>query len=71
MCFAVKHRSFAKSIGSVPLSVFSGPEILMRNSWRGMIFEKRSNVWFWLAAAVGGFWSLLIGRVLIDILLAV
>ena len=55
MRVAVERRSFTKSFGSVLLRVFAGPEILVRNSWRGMIFEKRSKVWFWLAAAVGGF----------------
>lgn len=43
----------------------------MRNAWRGMIFEKRSKVWFWLAAGVAGFGSLLIECIVIDILLAV
>jgi len=71
MRFAVEHRSFTKSIGSVLLRVLAGPEILMRNAWRGMIFEQRSKVWFWLAAGVAGFWSLLIGSLLIDILLTV
>ena len=71
MRFVVEHRSFSKSIGSVLLRLFPGTEILMRNAWRGMIFEKRSKVWFWLAAGVAGFGSLLIECIVIDILLAV
>ena len=71
MRFVVEHRSFSKSIGSVLVRVFADPEILMRNAWRGMIFEKRSRVWFWLPAGVAGFWSLFIGCLLIDILLSV
>ena len=71
MRFMVEHRSFVASIGSVILRVFAGPEILMRNAWRGMIIEKRPRGWFWLAAGVAVFWSLLIGCLLIDILLSV
>jgi len=70
MRFAVEHRSFAASIGSVVLRVVTGPEILMRNAWRGVVLEKRPQGWFWLAAGVAGFWSLLIGSLLIDILLS-
>lgn len=71
MRFMEEHRSFAASIGSVVLRVVAGPEILMRNAWRGMIFEKRPQGWFWLALGIAAFWSLLIGGLLIDILLAV
>lgn len=71
MRFVVQHRSFAASIGSVLLRVLAGPEILMRNAWRGMVLEKRPQSWFWLAAGVAGFWSLLIGGLLIDLLLTV
>jgi hypothetical protein len=71
MRFAVEHRFFAAAIASVVLRVFAGPEILMRNAWRGMAFENRPQGWFWLAAGVALFWSLLIGALLIDILLSV
>ena len=70
MRFAVEHRSFAASVASVVLRVVTGPEILMRNAWRGMIFEKRSQTWFWLAAGIAAFWSLLIGCLLIDVIVA-
>jgi hypothetical protein len=71
MRFMVEHRSFAASIASVVVRVLAGPEILMRNAWRGMIIEKRPQGWFWLAAGVAMFWSLLIGCLLIDVLLSV
>ena len=70
MRFAVERRSFAASVASVVLRVVTGPEILMRNAWRGMIFEKRSQTWFWLAAGIAAFWSLLIGCLLIDVIVA-
>ncbi|MEM9590569.1 MAG: hypothetical protein AAF967_04415 [Pseudomonadota bacterium] len=71
MRFVVEHRSFAAAVGSVVLRVITGPEILMRNAWRGMIFEKRSQTWFWLAAGIATCWSLLIGCLLIDVILSV
>lgn len=71
MRFMVEHRSLSASIGSAVLRIFAGPEILMRNAWRGMILEKRPQGWFWLALGIAGFWSLVIGCLLIDILLAV
>lgn len=71
MRFFVEHRSLAASIGSILLRVLTGPEILMRNAWRGVYFEKRPQGWFWLASGIAGFWSLMIGCLLIDILLNV
>jgi len=68
--FMVEHRSFSASVGSVLLRVVAGPEILMRNAWRGMILESRPKAWFGLSAAVAAFWSLLIGCLLIDVMLA-
>lgn len=71
MRFVLEHRSRAAAIASVVLRVFAGPEILMRNAWRGMTFENRPQGWFWLASGVAVFWSLLIGCLLIDMLLSV
>lgn len=69
--FMVEHRSFSKAIGSVLLRVLAGPEILMRNAWRGMILESRPKAWFGLSAALAAFWSLLIGCLMIDIFFAI
>jgi Family of unknown function (DUF6949) len=70
MRFGVEPRSALTSILGILLRVFAGPAILMRNAWRGMLIEARPKYWFGLSAAIAAYWSLLLGALVIELVIA-
>lgn len=51
----------------VPLVVFSAPFIIVRNTIRGRRYERRPMGFVMAATMIACFWSIMSGRVLIDI----
>jgi len=49
----------------VPLLVVSAPFLIMRNTLRGRIYEKRSAGFVMIATVVAALWSLMSGTVLV------
>jgi hypothetical protein len=49
----------------VPVLVFSGPFILMRNTIRGRRFERRKIRFVMAATILAGFWSMACGQLMI------
>src|ERR1700752_2376962 len=50
-----------KRFGAVPFLVFAAPFIIMRNTLRGVRFERRRFEFVMLATVIAGFWSLMSG----------
>jgi hypothetical protein len=67
--FQLAPDSVLASLGGVLLRVVAGPAILMRNAWRGMVFERRPKGWFGASAGIAALWSLFIGTLLLDLIL--
>ena len=65
--FALLHASRSVALLSVPMLVFSAPFIILRNTVRGRRFERRPIRFVFLATVVACFWSLLSGRVVLDV----
>lgn len=55
------------ALASVPVVVFSAPFIILRNTVRGRQIEGRPFHFVMLATIVAGFWSLMSGRLVLDI----
>lgn len=61
----------AQALASVPLIVFSAPFIILRNTVRGRRYEKRHVSAVVLATIIACLWSLICGRVALDLLGAI
>jgi O-antigen/teichoic acid export membrane protein len=53
------------AIAAVPFLVFAAPFIIMRNTIRGRVIERRRFEFVMLATILAGFWSLMSGTVLV------
>lgn len=51
------------SLAAVPLLVFAAPFIIMRNTIRGRIIERRRFEFVMIATVIAGIWSLMSGTV--------
>lgn len=56
------------SLACVPIVVFSAPFIILRNTLRGRRFERRPMGFVMLATIISGLWSLMAGRVMLDLI---
>jgi len=54
----------------VPLLVVSAPFLIMRNTLRGRIYEKRNAGFVMIATVIAALWSLMSGTVLVMVLQA-
>jgi hypothetical protein len=54
-----------KTFAAVPFLVFAAPFIIMRNTLRGRIIERRRFEFVMLATVVAGVWSLMSGTVVV------
>jgi predicted signal transduction protein with EAL and GGDEF domain len=59
-----------QALASVPLVVLSAPFIILRNTVRGRRHERRHVSFVMMATVIACFWSLICGRVALDILAA-
>ena len=55
------------ALACVPLVVFSAPFIILRNTVRGRRFERRPAGFVFAATVIACFWSLMSGRVVLDL----
>jgi len=55
------------ALASVPVVVFSAPFIILRNTVRGRRFERRPFGFVMLATIIACFWSLMSGRLVLDL----
>ena len=55
------------ALASVPMLVFSAPFIILRNTLRGRRFERRPMGFVFAATLIACFWSLMSGRVVLDV----
>lgn len=56
-----------RAVASVPLLVFSAPLIILRNTVRGQRLERRPIPYVVLATIIACVWSILCGRLLLDV----
>ena len=57
------------AIASVPVVVFSAPFLIIRNTVRGRRIEGRPFLFVMLASMIASLWSIVSGRVVLDLLL--
>ncbi len=55
------------ALASVPVLVFSAPFIILRNTVRGRRFERRPIHFVMLATIIACLWSLMSGRLVLDL----
>ena len=55
------------ALACVPVLVFSAPFIILRNTLRGRRFERRPMGFVFAATLVACFWSLMSGRLVLDL----
>jgi hypothetical protein len=55
------------ALASIPVVVFSAPFIIVRNTVRGRQIEGRPFHFVMLATMIAGFWSLISGRLVLDV----
>jgi hypothetical protein len=55
------------ALASVPVVVFSAPFIILRNTVRGRRFERRPFHFVMIATIIACFWSLMSGRLVLDV----
>ena len=55
------------AVAAVPLLVFSAPLIIIRNTIRGRRLDRRPIPYVILATVIAGFWSMMCGRVVLDL----
>ncbi|CAL8980761.1 hypothetical protein GJ689_23775 [Rhodoplanes serenus] len=53
------------SFAAVPLLVFAAPFIIMRNTVRGRIIERRRFEFVMVATVIAGLWSLMSGTIVV------
>jgi hypothetical protein len=77
-CATARRASFGlletgglKALACVPLLVFSAPFIILRNTLRGRRLEERPFGFVMLATIIACGWSLLSGRLVLDLAQAV
>jgi len=56
------------AVASVPVVIFSAPFLILRNTVRGRQSDGRPFSFFMLAGLSAGIWSLVSGRVVLDLL---
>jgi hypothetical protein len=69
--FGLLETGDLKALACVPVLVFSAPFIIVRNTIRGRRLEARPLAFVMLATMVACGWSLLSGRVVLDLAQAV
>ncbi len=56
------------AVASVPVVIFSAPFLILRNTMRGRQSDERPLSFLLLAGLIAGIWSLISGRVVLDLL---
>jgi hypothetical protein len=66
-----KPESLSGRIGYIAVMVLAGPSVLFDNAARARRKKDCSAIAFWMAAAIAGYWSFVIGLFVLNIALAV
>ncbi|MDC7788125.1 hypothetical protein PQJ75_12785 [Rhodoplanes sp. TEM] len=61
----LEQGSSASSFAAVPFLVFAAPFIIMRNTVRGRIIERRRFEFVMIATVIAGLWSLMSGTIVV------
>lgn len=61
----LEQRARALALASVPFLVFAAPFIIMRNTIRGRIIERRRFEFVMVATVIAGIWALMSGTVVV------
>lgn len=69
LLFPKAEGGFART-AHIGVMVFAGPSVLFGTSFKAMREQKSSRGTFWFAAIVSGYWSLVLGMVVLRILFA-
>jgi hypothetical protein len=69
LAFPTAEGNIAKT-AHIGVMVFAGPSVLFGSSFKAMREHKSSRGAFWFAAIVSGYWSLVLGMVVLRILFA-
>ncbi len=67
----LEQRVRALALAAVPFLVFAAPFIIMRNTIRGRIIERRRFEFVMVATVIAGIWALMSGTVVVMALEAV
>jgi hypothetical protein len=67
LSFSLLQAGGIAALASVPVLVFSAPHIIVRNTIRGRRFERRPIHFVMLATIIAGLWSLMSGRLVLDV----
>ncbi len=65
--FRLLQAGGAVAVACVPLVVFCAPFIILRNTVRGRRYEHRNFFFVMVATMIAGGWSILSGRVVLDL----
>ncbi len=65
--FSLLQSGGVGALASVPVLVFSAPLIILRNTIRGRRFERRPLHFVMIATIIAGLWSLMSGRLVLDL----
>lgn len=68
--FRLLRRGGLLALLSVPMLVFSGPFIIMKNTVRGRVIEARPLGFVVVGTVLALFWGLMCGRLVLDLALA-
>jgi hypothetical protein len=61
----LEQRARALALAAVPFLVFAAPFIIMRNTIRGRIIERRRFEFVMVATVIAGIWALMSGTVVV------
>ena len=67
---AKKPESLRARIVYAGVMVLAGPNVLFENAANSFKAKKCSSIAFWLAAAVAGYWSFVLGLLVLNIYIA-
>jgi hypothetical protein len=64
--FSLLQRGGVRALASVPVLMFSGPLLILRNTLRSQRIERQPAHVIMLVTIIACFWSLMSGRVIFD-----
>lgn len=67
--FELLEAGGVRAVASVPVVIFSAPFLILRNTVRGRRIEGRPFFFVMAASMIASLWSLVVGRVVLDLLM--
>ena len=69
LTFSFSPETVIAAVTGVMARVFAGPVIIMRNTIRGALIERRQAHWLALATLIATFWSFFSGAFVLELLI--